>query len=63
MHQDNRLNVLLGCVKLPRPKLRMITYAQTLQSTLRATQEINVQREMSSSCIINALSREYDVTI
>jgi hypothetical protein len=38
LHQDNSLNVLRGCAKLPQPKLRQPTDTQTSQRTLRATQ-------------------------
>jgi hypothetical protein len=38
LHQANSLNVLRGCVKLPKTQPRTRTYTQTGQSTLRATQ-------------------------
>jgi hypothetical protein len=38
IHQANSLNVLLGCAKLPQPKLRHPTYTHTSQRTLRSTQ-------------------------
>jgi hypothetical protein len=38
LHQDNSLNILRGCVKLPHPQLRKPTYTQTFQRTLIATQ-------------------------
>jgi hypothetical protein len=38
LHQDNSLNVLRGCIKLPHPQPRMRTHRQTGQRALRATQ-------------------------
>jgi hypothetical protein len=38
LHQDNSLNVLRGCNKLPQPQPRTRTDTQTGQRTLRATQ-------------------------
>jgi hypothetical protein len=38
LDQDNSLNVLRGCVKLPQPHLRKPTDTHTFLRTLRATQ-------------------------
>ena len=51
LHQDNILNVLRGCVKLPHLQLHNPTDTQTFQRTLRATQ------------VRCTLSRAYAVTL
>jgi hypothetical protein len=38
LHQTKNLNVMRGCAKLLQPKLCQLTYTQTSQRTLRATQ-------------------------
>jgi hypothetical protein len=54
LHQDNILQVMLGCVKLlplPLPHLITCTYAHTYQSTQRVTQ------------LTGVLARAYSVSI
>jgi hypothetical protein len=66
LHQDNILNVLRGCAKLPQPKLRQPTDAQTFQCAklpqpkLRQSTDVQTsQRTLRATQVRCAMVRVY----